>query len=190
MTPGPDVHAADARWREGFVEELGVLAADLGVPRAVVRVLGWLVVCDPAEQSAGDIEAALRLSAGSVSAATRTLVGTRLIERTARPGDRRIYYRLRPGGWEGALETRLRASTRLREVADRAVHTSGGEADERLKDMRDVYAWFEGRLDDLLLERRGGGVTSAPTRGGGVTSAPTRGGGVTTPPETVTTPPR
>jgi len=141
-------------WREGFVEELGILARDLGVPRAVVRVLGWMVVCDPPTQSAGDIEVALHLSAGSVSAATRMLVGTGLLERTAVPGERRIYFRLRPGGWEGALETRLRAATQLRVVADRAMDRSGGEADERLTTMREVYAWFEGRLDELLIERR------------------------------------
>ena len=141
-------------WREGFVEELGILARDLGVPRAVVRVLGWMVVCDPPTQSAGDIEAALHLSAGSVSAATRTLVDTGLLERVARPGERRIYFRLRPGGWEGALETRLRAATQLRVVVDRAMGSSGGESDDRLTDMREVYAWFEGRLDELLIERR------------------------------------
>lgn len=143
-------------WRAGFVEELGVLARDLGVPRAVVRVLGWMVVCDPPAQSAGEIEAALKLSAGTVSAATRTLVGTGLLERTARPGDRRIYFRLKPGGWEGALETRLRAATELRQVADRAMRSSDGEADDRLTAMREVYSWFEGRLDELLVERRAG----------------------------------
>ena len=147
-------------WREGFVEELGILARDLGVPRAVVRVLGWMVVCDPPTQSAGDIEVALHLSAGSVSAATRMLVDTGLLERVARPGERRIYFRLRPGGWEGALETRLRAATQLRVVADRAMDRSGGAADERLTNMREVYAWFEGRLDELLIERRASAAES------------------------------
>ena len=62
-------------WRERFVEDLGLLALDLGTPRANVRVLGWMVVCDPPEQSAQDIQAGLKLSAGSVSAATRMLTG-------------------------------------------------------------------------------------------------------------------
>jgi DNA-binding transcriptional regulator GbsR (MarR family) len=147
---------AQPDWRESFVEELGVLAGDVGLPRAVARVLAWMVVCKPAEQSANDIRAALTLSVGAVSAATRMLVATQLLERTARPGDRRIYYRQRPGGWEGALEARLRASIQLREVTDRALHAANGRADDRLREMREVYAWFEDKLDELLAERRSG----------------------------------
>jgi len=78
-----------------------------------------MVVCTLPEPSANDIQATLTPSAGTVSAATRMLVATQLLERTARPGARRIHYRLRPGGWEGALEARLRASIQLHEGADR-----------------------------------------------------------------------
>lgn len=154
MTPSRAVlRASPASWRESFVEELGVLGKDVGVPRAVVRVLAWMVVCEPPEQSAVDIQSSLELSAGAVSTATRTLVGAQLLERTARPGDRRSYYRLRPSGWEGALEVRLRALTQLREVADRALQAAGGRADDRLRNMRDAYAWFEQRLMGVLSER-------------------------------------
>jgi DNA-binding transcriptional regulator GbsR (MarR family) len=117
---------AQPDWRENFVEEPGVLAGDVGLPRAVARVLAWMVVCKPAEQSATTFRPHPTLSAGTVSAATRMLVATQLLERTARPADRRIHYRLRPGGWERALEARLRASIQLREVADRALHAANG----------------------------------------------------------------
>src|SRR5450631_1714819 len=90
-------------WRQSFVEELGVLAFDVGIPRATVRVLAWLVVCDPPPQSAPGIQNALHLSAGAVSAATRTLIGIGMLERAARPGDRHRYYQPRAGGWELAL---------------------------------------------------------------------------------------
>jgi hypothetical protein len=154
MTPSRAVlRASPASWRESFVEELGVLGKDVGVPRGVARVLGWMVVCDPPEQSARDIQQGVELSAGAVSTATRMLVATRLLERTARPGDRRSYYRLRPGGWDGTLEVRLRALTQLREVADRALQAAGGRADDRLRNMRDAYAWFEQRLMGVLGER-------------------------------------
>lgn len=139
-------------WRQSFVEDLGVLALDAGVPRATVRVLAWLVVCEPSEQCAPEIQNALHLSAGAVSAATRTLVGTGMLERAAHPGDRHIYYRLRAGGWESALHSRLRTLVRIREVADRALQANP-RADHRLHDLRDVYAWFEEQLDELLARR-------------------------------------
>jgi DNA-binding transcriptional regulator GbsR (MarR family) len=140
-------------WRQSFVEELGVLAFDVGIPRATVRVLAWLVVCDPPQQSAPGIQNALHLSAGAVSAATRTLIGIGMLERAAHPGDRHMYYQLRAGGWELALRSRLRTLTGIREVADRALLAATG-ADDRLHDLRDVYAWFENRLDELLAQRR------------------------------------
>jgi len=143
-------------WRSVFVEEMGVLAYELGVPRSMVRVLGWMAVCDPPEQSAKDIQCALMLSAGAVSSATRMLIGTGMLERLAHPGDRRIHYRLRSGSWEGALEARLRTLSQLRVVADRAIRSAGDDADERLHDLHDVYAWFEEQLDNLLAKRRTG----------------------------------
>lgn len=140
-------------WRAGFVEELGGLATELGASPAAARVLAWMVVCEPPEQSAADIQSALELSAGAVSAATRVLVAMHLLERTARARDRRRYYRLRPGGWVRALEQRLRTSTQLRDIADRTMTAAGPHADSRLRDMRDAYAWFESALDELLARR-------------------------------------
>jgi DNA-binding transcriptional regulator GbsR (MarR family) len=144
---------AVADWRESFVEELGVLALDMGVPRAMARVLAWMVVCEPPEQSARDIQTALKLSAGAVSAATRVLIGSSMLERVAHPGDRHAYYRLRSGTWDSVLEARLRTLVRLGEVAGRAL-LAADEADQRLSELRDVYAWFELQLDDLLAKRR------------------------------------
>jgi DNA-binding transcriptional regulator GbsR (MarR family) len=137
-------------WRQRFIEELGGLVLDSDTPRAVVRVLGWIVVCDPPEQTAGSIQDALTLSSGSVSAAVRTLVDSGMLERVARPGQRHIYYRLRLGGWGRVLESRFRTVAQLRGVADRALASSGGEADQRLIDMRDAYAQFEVQLGVLL----------------------------------------
>jgi DNA-binding transcriptional regulator GbsR (MarR family) len=141
-----------ADWRQRFVEDLGRIALDLGTPRALVRVLGWMVVCEPAEQSAQSIQRGLGLSAGSVSSATRTLVGLGYLERITYPGDRHLYYQVRSAGWNRALESRLHTIAQLRELADRALAAAGDH--ERLQDMRDIYAWFEDNVEDLLAKRR------------------------------------
>jgi len=146
--------AKEAGWRLEFVEGLGVLAQEMGVARSMARVLGWMVVCEPPEQSAADIQTALELSAGAVSSATRFLVGSAMLERTAHRGDRHIYYRLRSGTWEGVLESRLRTLVQLRRVADRGLQAAGNEADGRICELRDIYAWFEDHVDRLLDERR------------------------------------
>ena len=166
MSTGPARGRPDPDWRMRFVEELGLIALDVGTPRAMVRVLGWLVICEPPEQSAADIQAGLKLSAGTVSAATRVLAGIGYLERIGYPGDRRIYYRIRPGGWDRALEARLHTLAQLREIADRALTSADSQGHERLQDMRDVCAWFEDEIGGLLARRaaRGDGITAAPQR--------------------------
>ena len=76
------------------------------------------------------------------------------LERVGYPGDRHIYYRVRPEGWNRAVAARLRTVTHLRELADRALASAGGGRHERLQEMRDVYAWFEDRIEELLAKRR------------------------------------
>jgi DNA-binding transcriptional regulator GbsR (MarR family) len=154
MKPTTTHSVAAPDWRQRFIEELGGLVLDSDTPRAVVRVLGWIVVCDPPQQTAGDIQEALTLSSGSVSAAVRTLVDSGMLERVARPGERHTYYRLRPGGWGRVLESRFRTVTQLREVADRALVASRGEADHRLMDMRDAYSQFEAQLGVLIQDAK------------------------------------
>jgi DNA-binding transcriptional regulator GbsR (MarR family) len=141
------------RWQDAFVEELGALGPELGIPRAMMRVTAWMMICDPPEQSAPQIQSGLRLSAGSVSAATRQLIAAGMLERVSRPGDRRIYYRIASGSWDAPLRAKLAALSRLRQVAERAIDTAGNQADYRLREMRDSFAWFEDQLDRFIKQR-------------------------------------
>jgi hypothetical protein len=136
----------DADWPESFVEDLGALGPEVGIPRSMMRVTAWMIVCHPPEQSAQEIQDALRLSAAAVSGATRQLITAGMLERVSRPGERRLYYRLASGSWDAPLEAKLRALTRLRQVADRGITAAGNRADYRLIEMRDAFAWFEDQM--------------------------------------------
>ncbi len=157
---------AEVDRRTAFVEDVAAFRLVNGTPRAVLRVLGWMVVCQPPEQTASDLQENLELSAGSVSAAARSLCDVGMLERSTRPGGRRIYYRLREHAWEKALAARFRALTQVRRVAERAIHAAGGGADERLTQMRDTYALVEAGIDELLCHSRQhtGGEPAAGTR--------------------------
>ena len=132
---------------------MGDLVLVDGAPRAVMRVLGWMVVCQPWEQTAADIQAELGLSAGSVSTAVRMLGELGLLEGVTRPGDRRTYHRLREHGWERVLERRFRALGQMRDLAASAIDAAGGDPDERLLEVRDTYALMEEGLASLLRRR-------------------------------------
>ena len=141
---------AQAEWRLRFVEDMGGLTLVAGLPRAVMRVLGWMIVSEPLEQTAGDMQRVLNLSAGSVSAAVRELCDVGMLERIARPGDRRTHYRLSPRGWAAGFESRFRILSELRRVAGRALDGAGPEADDRLQGMHDLFAVMEAAMVELL----------------------------------------
>jgi hypothetical protein len=152
--PSSERRKPAAGWQDAFVEELGALGPEIGLPRGMMRITAWMMVCDPPEQSARDIQDRLRLSAAAVSTATRQLITAGMLERVSRPGDRHIYYRLAAGSWDAPLEAKLRALGRLRQVADKGIAAAGNRVDYRLIEMRDAFAWFEDQLDQHIKQRR------------------------------------
>jgi DNA-binding transcriptional regulator GbsR (MarR family) len=141
-------------WRRGFVEDMGGLVLVHGAPRALMRVLGWMVVCEPPDQTAADVQSELRLSAGSVSTSLRYLGEMGLVERVTQPGDRRIFYRMNPDGWELVLQQRFRAFNEIRRVADKAVTAADDQANDRLHEMRDTWAFLEASSAEILVASR------------------------------------
>ena len=150
----PQPRRSTEDWRHRFVEEMSGLTVMQGTPRAVMRVLGWMVVCEPSQQTAPQIQSDLGLSAGSVSTALRGLCDKGVLERVAWPGDRHIYYRLSPQGWEHALEAWFSSLTEMRRVAERAFDAAGGDDDGRLLAMRRTYALMESGVAELIRQSR------------------------------------
>jgi DNA-binding transcriptional ArsR family regulator len=59
-----------------------------GFPPMVGRLIGYLTVCDPPEQSIGELSEALLASRSAITGAVKTLETLHLIARTRRAGDR------------------------------------------------------------------------------------------------------
>jgi predicted DNA-binding transcriptional regulator len=161
----PDAAASRADggddWRQSFVDEFCERDLVPGMPRASMRVLGWMVVCTPGVQSAQQIMEELRLSAGSVSTAVNALHDNGILERVVRAGDRHVYYRLRAYAWENVLEARFRTIGEVRRAADRSLRASGGEADQRLRDLRDLCGRVELGLAEILHRGASAGAAQA-----------------------------
>jgi predicted transcriptional regulator len=141
--------------RERYVEEFGILIGEFGLSRMVGRVLGALLVSDPPERSAEELAEALRASRGSISSATRTLVQMGLVERRARPGERRDYFRIKPGAWDELMHRELEALSTFRQMAERGLllmRSSNPEAKIGLQEMRDLYAFWERELPAILKQ--------------------------------------
>lgn len=146
-----------------FVEQAGVVMEHLGMPRMAGRVLGWLLICDPPQQSPGELAAALQASKASISTTIRYLVQVGIIERVVFPGKRRDYFRMREEAWSRSTEERFDLVTATRELAEQGLALrvdADAAATERLREMRDFYAFTERELPAVIerwrQERRNG----------------------------------
>jgi hypothetical protein len=99
------------------VEYVGRCWEGFGQPRTAGRILGWLMICEPPEQSSSDLADALQVSAGSVSAISRQLVQLGLADRVTYPGDRASYFRLNEHVWVEVVRARMDDLRALHDVA-------------------------------------------------------------------------
>src|ERR1700716_1606374 len=84
-----------------FIDASGTwVSKSYGLPQMTGRVLGWLLVCDPVEQTAAQLAEALDASKGSISGATGILVRARLVDRLHVRGERADRFRIRPEAWD------------------------------------------------------------------------------------------
>jgi DNA-binding transcriptional regulator GbsR (MarR family) len=136
-----------------FADDVGLSYEELGFPRAWGRVLGWLLVCQPDFQSAEELATALHVSKGSISMATQALVRAGMVERQTLRGDRRTYFRIRPGAWVFVIEEQTRNATKLRELAGRGLKLLNGEPGgrrHRLEELHNLMALYEQETSVLL----------------------------------------
>ncbi len=147
----------EQRWfqEKHFIEDVGLLLEEGGLPRMAGRILGWLLICDPRHQSTKELAETLQASKGSISTMTRLLIQLGVIERVALPGQRRDHFQIKPGGWSQMVMRDIAEISTGYQLAERGLQLLDGrpvESQERLKEARDLYAFLE-REYPRLIER-------------------------------------
>lgn len=136
-----------------FVERVALTYERGGLPRIAGRILGWLLICDPPAQTAGELGAALGASKGSISTMTRMLVSMGLIEHTSKRGDRRDYFHIPPHLWMDSVRREFAGMAMFRQLAENGLELlkdAPASQRDRLKIMRDLYGFFERELPGLM----------------------------------------
>jgi DNA-binding transcriptional regulator GbsR (MarR family) len=149
---------ADREQIQDWVERVAAaFAQHFGLPPITGRILGWLLICDPPEQSAGEIADAIGASRASLTTSMRLLTVGELVRRRTRPGERTTYFRIDDDAWEKVILQRITAMASLREITEDAMKLIGPDS-ERAARVRGANAFF-GRLSDVLaasVDRRRG----------------------------------
>jgi DNA-binding transcriptional regulator GbsR (MarR family) len=139
-------------WR--FIDATGVwISKSYGMPQMTGRVFGYLLVCDPAEQTAAQLAEALDASKGSISGATGMLVRYRLVDRLHVRGERADRFRLRPEAWDE--QVRDQGAAEARALLAQGLEALAGEPAARrarLEELDAFYAWWQSRMDAMSDE--------------------------------------
>ncbi|MBS3968452.1 MAG: MarR family transcriptional regulator [Truepera sp.] len=134
---------------------MGLVMEAFGLPRMWGRVFGALLLADPPEQTAEELATTLKASRGSISTATRMLEQARLIERISKPGQRKDYFRNKPGAWHEITKQRVAALGILRQMSEKGLQLldgAGPEVRRGLSEMRDYFAYWEKIFPRLVAE--------------------------------------
>ena len=136
-----------------FIEQFGVYFERSGYTRMAGRIFGFLLISNPPHQSMGQIVERLHASKSSISTNARLLIQLNLVDQIPIPGERPLFYRVRPGGWTAVFLERLMAVTRARTLLADGLALLTGQPEEqraRLEEMDDMYAFCERELPEMF----------------------------------------
>jgi len=136
-----------------FIEDIGLIFEQMGMPRMAGRSLGVLLISDPPAQSITEIGEKLQASKSSVSIMARLLVERGLIERVASPIPRRDFYRFKPGGWIVYMRQWLGLMSALHQITERGMVLMTDHPPalrERLQEAHDLFSFIEQEFPTLL----------------------------------------
>lgn len=135
---------ADLDTRLEWVERVAGYLAHDGMSPIAGRVLGWLMICEPAEQSAAEIALAISASRASLTNNLRLVVAAGFVTKHGRPGERTAYYRVNDDAWTAVVQAQIASIATFQAIARDGIALVG-EASPRADGLRsavDVFGWM------------------------------------------------
>jgi DNA-binding transcriptional regulator GbsR (MarR family) len=139
-----------------FLEEVGVVFEQTGLPRMAGRLFGWLLIADPPYQSPAELAAVLQASKGSISTTVRLLTQMGFIERYVIPGSRHDYFRLPEDAIKKIIRHGLEQEIKMfRALSERGLEMNKALPAKRktwLKEIQSRYGYLEKAFPALLAK--------------------------------------
>lgn len=116
-----------------------------GVPLIAGRILGWLTIAVPAEQSPAQIAEAIGASRASLTTNLRLLVSVGFLSQRTRPGERTVYYRVDDDAWGRVVRRQIASLTSLGRILDDGLDLVAGSAEQtaRIRVAHEVFTWLD-----------------------------------------------
>jgi len=137
-----------------FIEKYGLFfEKNSSFPRIAGKIFGYLLICNPPEQTQQQIAESLNIAKGSASTIIKLLVQTQILEEFTKPNIRPKYYRIRQGGWEKLFLTKLQHLSVVRTLLGEGRNLLSKKPKElvkRIDDLDNLYDFFEKELQILI----------------------------------------
>lgn len=137
-----------------FIEEVGVVFEQTGLPRMAGRLFGWLLISDPPYQSPSQLAEVLHASKGSISTSVRLLTQMGFIERHVIPGSRHDHFRLPKDAIKKIIQHGLAQEIKMfRTLSERGLELTQAIPAKRkvwLKEIQSRYSYLEKTFPALL----------------------------------------
>jgi len=137
-----------------FADEVGVVLSGMGLPAAFGKLMGWLLICDPPQQTSAQLAQSLGLSKGSVSTGMRSLEQLGMVRRVPARG-RGYAYEMEADALVRTVDAR-RLYLVIHDVMQKGIDVLGGDESlprvQRLRVTRDFYAFVAERVPQLIEE--------------------------------------
>jgi DNA-binding transcriptional regulator GbsR (MarR family) len=136
-----------------FVEAMGQFLGSSGMTPMAGRMWGWLLICEPPEQTAAQLAEALQASRGAISGTARLLTTAGMIRRTRRRGERREYFSVPPGTFISLIASSGQAYRRVRELSEQGLALTAARSEasrSRVQEVHDAFRFLERELPALV----------------------------------------
>ena len=139
-----------------FIEEVGIVFEQTGLPRMAGRLFGWLLIADPPHQSPAELAEVLQASKGSISTTVRLLTQSGFIERYVIPGSRHDHFRLPPDAILKVIHHGLEQEIEMfRELSERGLEMNKELPAKRkiwLKEIQSRYSYLEKSFPAIMAD--------------------------------------
>jgi DNA-binding transcriptional regulator GbsR (MarR family) len=137
-----------------FIEEVGVVFEQTGLPRMAGRLFGWLLISEPPYQSPSELAEVLQASKGSISTSVRLLTQMGFIERHVIAGSRHDHFRLPENAIKKIIQHGLEQEIKMfRTLSERGLELNKALPAKRkawLKEIQSRYSYLEKTFPALM----------------------------------------
>jgi DNA-binding transcriptional regulator GbsR (MarR family) len=114
------------------------------MPLIAGRVLGWLMICDPPEQSAAQLAEAIGASRASLTTNLRLLHSIGFLRKLTRPGEPTAYYRAEDDAFARMLQKQAESVNEFVEITRDGLGLVGPSTERaaRIRKAQELFDWL------------------------------------------------